>query len=102
MSACLSRGRNEVILQTFRFDDHHQHKAKLKGQPSTIDEVLSKPAHDQLARNVETKDEEEKAHVFPLELFQGPRVHKLIKREHETQSRVLQKKPADTLNKMTV
>jgi len=46
------------MLLTFRFNDHHQNEAKLKGQPATIDEVLPEPQVISCACNDETKGEE--------------------------------------------
>jgi hypothetical protein len=47
-----------VMLRTFRFDDHCQHKAKLKGQPHTIEGVLFNPRAISWIGNDETKEED--------------------------------------------
>jgi len=75
-----------VMPQTLSFNYYRQHEAKLKGQPPTIYEVLSDPRGISCVRN----DETEATHVFPPHGIQGPRGHELIKREDDTQSRVLE------------
>ena len=78
--------RMRVMPRTLSFNHHRQHEAKLKGQPPTIDEVLSNPRGISCARDNEDYEE---THVFPPHVIQGPRGHELVKREDETQSRVL-------------